>query len=25
LKYVHLFHRYKNLQRGEPYEQFLGL
>ncbi len=25
LKYVHLFHRYKNLQKGEPYEQFLGL
>ncbi len=25
LKYVHLFHRYNNLQKGEPYEQFLGL
>ncbi len=25
LKYVHLFHRFKNLQKGEPYEQFLGL
>ena len=25
VKYVHLFHRYKNLKRGNGDEQFLGL
>ena len=25
LKYVHLYHRHKNVRKGEPYEQFLGL
>ena len=25
LKYVHLYHRYKNVSKGEPYGQFLGL
>ena len=25
VKYVHLFHRYKNLKRGNGNEQFLGL
>ena len=25
VKYVHLFHRYKNLKRGNDNEQFLGL
>ena len=25
LKYVHIFHRYKNIMRGEPNDQFLGL
>ena len=25
LKYVHIFHRYKNLQKGEGNGKFLGL
>jgi hypothetical protein len=25
VKYMHLFHRYKNLKRGNENEQFLGL
>ena len=25
VKYVHLFHRYKNLKRGDDHDQFLGL
>ena len=25
LKYVHIFHRYKNIAKGEQHEQFLGL
>ena len=25
LKYVHLYHRHKNVKKGEPQEQFLGL
>ena len=25
LKYVHLYHRYKNVSKGEPYGEFLGL
>lgn len=25
LKYVNLFHRYKNILKGDPYEDFLGL
>ena len=25
LKYVHLYHRYKNVRKGEPYGEFLGL
>lgn len=25
LKYVHIYHRYKNIRKGEPYAEFLGL
>ena len=25
LKYVHICHRFKNIQKGDPNEQFLGL
>ena len=25
LKYVHIYHRYKNICKGEPYAEFLGL
>ena len=25
LKYVHFFHKYKNMKRGDPYAEFLGL
>jgi hypothetical protein len=25
LKYVHFIHRWKNIRKGEPYDEFLGL
>ena len=25
LKYVNFIHRWKNIRKGEPYDQFLGL